>query len=98
MLHITNVEPDESYLNRIIQDYNRTNDVGINLEIIINYFCDRLKNNHIDPSCLSSQYLIFGTKIIKEWANAPEIAKKIMKFIDFDIKSPIRKGLDEKYN
>lgn len=35
MLHITDVEPDESYLNRVIQDYDRSNDVCANLDIIV---------------------------------------------------------------
>lgn len=65
-------------------------------ESIINYFCDHLRNDTLSPSCLLLQHSIFGTKVIKEWALAPEYAKKIMQFIDFNKISAVRKGVDEK--
>lgn len=51
-------------------------------ESIINYFCDHLNNYKLSSNCLELQHSIFGTKLIKEWATAPEFAKKIMEYIE----------------
>lgn len=51
-------------------------------ESIINYFCDNLKNNKLSSHCLELQHSIFGTKLIKDWATAPEFAKQPLKKVE----------------
>ena len=97
MLHITNVEPDELYLNRIIQDYNRTNDVDINLEIIIDRKID-IKQRIDLEGCFTKNLSITCNEDVKELevVEANEITIKAKKIrLSSTAKSIIARNVEE---
>lgn len=74
ILHITDVELDESYLNRIIQDYNRTNDIDINLDITIDRKID-ISGSTVYSLSISGGPLFIGDSIDFSKCKSSELSR-----------------------